>query len=376
MNTLHTTPRRAVARMLVCAVACALMASTAMAQATETKVLRLGIGLGADSPKGKAVVEFGRLVSAYTNGTIKVELHASGALGNDVTMTQAAREGKLEMTAPDSSTLATLDSRFSAINYPFTFNNESEADAILDGPWGQRLLDDLQRHGLIGLAYWENGFRNMTNSRRSLSSLSDFDGVRMRVMQNPMLVDSFNQLGFTAVPLPFTKVYDAMKTQEVDGQENPLSTILASKFYEVQKHLTLSRHVYSAHVMLLSEKVWRTLSPQQQQAMRRAARETRDFERRLNRESEAEALAALKGKGMVVAAIPRADAERIRNRLRSVFDKYNGEIGAGTMIDLYVQLGQLRTAAAANAGTPAAATTTVAVAKEPPPRAAAQTVTK
>src|SRR5207247_5106171 len=124
-----------------------------------------------------------------------------------------------------------------------------------------------------------------------LSSTGDFQGVRMRVMQNPMLVDSFNQLGFTAVPLPFTKVYDAMKSQEVDGQENPLSTILASRFYEVQKYLTVSRHVYSAHVMLMSEKVWRALSPQQQAAMRRAAGEAREFERRLNRESDAEALA-------------------------------------------------------------------------------------
>jgi tripartite ATP-independent transporter DctP family solute receptor len=375
MNVLPTMPWRATARALVLAATFAVMPSVANAQAAEPKVLRLGIGLAADSPKGKAVLEFGRLVSSYTNGALKVELHAGGALGNDVSMTQATREGKLEMTAPDSSTLATLDSRFSAINYPFTFNNESEADAILDGPWGQRLLADLQGHGLIGLAYWENGFRNMTNSRRSLSSLSDFEGVRRRVMQNPMLVDSFNQLGFAAVPLPFTKVYDAMKSQEVDGQENPLSTILASRFYEVQKYLTVSRHVYSAHVMLLSEKVWRTLSPQHQAAMRRAAREASDFERRLNRESEAEALAALKAKGMVVASIPRADAERIRNRLRSVFDKYNGEIGAGTMIELYVQLGQLRTAAAnASAGTVA---TGVAVAKESPARAgAAQTSMK
>ena len=377
MNALSTTPWRAVGRTLVFAMACAVTWPTASAQPVQPKTLRLGIGLGADSPKGKAVLEFGRLVSAYTNGALTVELHASGALGNDVSMTEAAREGKLEMTAPDSSTLAALDKRFSAINYPFTFNNESEADAILDGPWGQHLLDDLQRQGLIGLAYWENGFRNMTNSRRPLSSAGDFEGVRMRVMQNPMLVDSFNQLGFTAVPLPFTKVYDAMKSQEVDGQENPLSTILASRFYEVQKYLTVSRHVYSAHVMLMSEKVWRTLAPQQQEAVRRAAREAREFERRLNRESEADALAALKAKGMVVAAIPRADAERIRNRLRSVFDKYNGEIGAGTMIDLYVQLGQLRTAAYANAGM-AAATTHVAAAKEPPARVGvgAQTGTK
>jgi len=343
MKAMPTVAWGATVRVLVCFALAALTASMASAQSASPKVLRLGIGLSADSPKGKAVLEFGRLLDAYTQGALKVELHASGALGNDVSMTQAVRDGTLEMTAPDSSTLAPLDKRFSAINYPFTFNNESEADAILDGPWGRRLLEDLRSHGLIGLTFWENGFRNMTNSRRPLLTASDFTGVRMRVMQNPMLVDSFNQLGFAAVPMPFTKVYDALKNQDVDGQENPLSTILASRFYEVQKYLTVSRHVYSAHVMVISEKVWRGLAPQQQDAMRRAAQEARDFERKLNRESEADALAALKARGMVVSVIPRADAERIRNRLRSVFDRFNAEIGAGTMIELYVQLGQLRT---------------------------------
>jgi len=345
MKFIVTSTRRRLGQAALCLLAGAGSLPTALAQSAQPTVLRMGIGLSADSAKGKAVEEFGRLLSQYSDGALKVELHASGKLGNDVTMTEAAREGKLEMTAPDSSTLASLDKRFSAINYPFTFNNEAEADAILDGPWGQRLLDALPQHGLIGLAYWENGFRNMTNSRRPVSTTGDFEGMRMRVMQNPMLVDSFDKLGFTAVPLPFTKVYDALKTQEVDGQENPLTTILSSRFYEVQKYLTLSRHVYSAHIVLVSAKVWNTLPPKHQEAMRRAAVEAKDYERKLNREGEAEALGALKAKGMVVATIPRADAERIRNRLRGVFDKYNGEIGTSTMIELYVELGRLRTQA-------------------------------
>jgi TRAP-type transport system periplasmic protein len=377
MKPIVTSMRRTLRRAL-CLLACTASVPVALAQSAQPTVLRMGIGLSADSAKGKAVEEFGRLLSLYSNGALKVELHASGKLGNDVTMTEAAREGKLEMTAPDSSTLASLDKRFSAINYPFTFNNEAEADAILDGPWGQRLLDALPQHGLIGLTYWENGFRNMTNSRRPVSNTSDFEGMRMRVMQNPMLVDSFDKLGFTAVPLPFTKVYDALKTQEVDGQENPLTTILSSRFYEVQKYLTLSRHVYSAHVVLLSAKVWNALPAQHQAAMRRAANEARDYERKLNREGEAEALGALKAKGMVVAAIPRADAERIRNRLRGVFDKYNGEIGTSTMIELYVELGRLRTqavdAAAAAAATPTTTPVSVSAAAAKP--VAARTVPK
>jgi len=294
--------------------------ATAVSAQQTPRTLRLGIGLTPESPQGKAVIDFAGRVERYTQGALQIELQASGKAGNDITMVKALQDGTLEMTAPDSSTLATLEKSFSAINYPFTFISEAEADAILDGAWGQRLLDRLPQHGLIGLSYWENGFRQMTNSRKPLSTAGDFEGVRMRTMQNPMLVDSFNRLGFAAVPMPFTQVYDALKTQAVDGQENPLPTILTSRFYEVQKYLTLSRHVYSAHVLLVSQKVWNTLAPAQQEALKKAAVESRAFERRLSRDGAEQALADLKAKGMVVTSIPRVDAERIRNRLRQVFD--------------------------------------------------------
>lgn len=333
------------ARALVAVMAAAACApAAAQPAAAPAKVLRVGIGLPAESVQGQAVTDFAARVDRYTQGRLKIELHAGGKLGNDLTMVKALQEGSQEMTAPDSSTLSAMEKSYSAINYPFTFLSEAEADAILDGPWGTRLLERLPSHGLVGLAYWENGFRQMTNNKKPLSGAADFDGVRMRTMQNPLLVDSFKRLGFDAVPLPFTQVYDALKTQSVDGQENPLPTILASRFYEVQKYLTLSRHVYSAHVLLVSKKVWDDLGADNQAALKKAAVESRDVERRLSREGNDRALAELKAKGMVVGSIPRADAERIRNRLRDVFDQYNKDIGSNTMLELYVALGQMRTA--------------------------------
>jgi tripartite ATP-independent transporter DctP family solute receptor len=316
----------------------------AQSPAATPQVLMLGIGLPESSVQARAVSDFAARVEKYSNGLYRIELHAGGKLGNDLTMVNALQQGTLAMTAPDSSTLATLEKSFSAINYPFTFLNEQEADQVLDGEWGGRLLSQLPQHGLIGLAYWENGFRQMTNSRRPLTSTSDFAGLRMRTMQNPMLVDSFRRLGFEAVPMPFPQVFDALQSQAVDGQENPLSTIVSSRFYEVQKYLTLSRHVYSAHVLLVSRKTWDSMSPATQEAFQRAAVESRDLERRLSREVSAAALAELKAKGMQVTSIPRADAERIRHRLRDVLDRYNKDIGVRTMLDLYVQLGKMRTA--------------------------------
>jgi tripartite ATP-independent transporter DctP family solute receptor len=310
----------------------------------QPQTLRVGIGLSAESVQGRSVQDFAARVEKYTQGGLRIELHAGGKLGNDLTMVKALQEGTQEMTAPDSSTLSSLEKSYSAINYPFTFLSELEADTILDGPWGTRLLERLPSHGLIGLAYWENGFRQMTNSKKPLSGAADFDGVRMRTMQNPMLVDSFKRLGFDAVPMPFPQVYEALKTQAVDGQENPLPTILSSRFYEVQKYLTLSRHVYSAHVLLVSKKVWDALSPAHQDALKKAAIESREVERRWSREGSDAALAELKAKGMTVTSIPRADSERIRNRLRDVFEKYNKDIGNRTMLELYVELGRMRTA--------------------------------
>jgi len=324
----------------------ALVSQPSIAQPSlaAPQVFRLGIGLPAESVQGQSILDFASRVDSYTKGAIRLELIPGGKAGNDLTMVKALQEGKLEMTAPDSSTLAALEKGFSAINYPFTFLNELEADTILDGPWGQRLLDQLPKHGLVGLAYFENGFRQITNNKKPMSRAMDFDGVRMRTMQNPLLVDSFSRLGFAAVPMPFNQVYDALKTGAVDGQENPLPTILNSRFYEVQKYLTLSRHVYSAHVLLIAKKQWESLKPEYQEAMRKAAAESRTFERQLSRKGGAQALAELEAKGMVISTIPPADAERIRNRLRDVFEKYNRDIGTGTMVELYVALGKLRTA--------------------------------
>lgn len=318
----------------------------AAGDASAQRSWRLGIGLPADSIQGRAVRDFAQRVLQYTNGRLRIELHAGGSLGNDLTMVQALRDGRLEMTAPDSSTLAALNPGFSAINYPFTFIDEAEADAILDGAWGGRLLDSLPPQGLIGLVFWENGFRHMTNSVRPLTHAADFAGLRMRTMQNEMLVESFRRLGFDAVPMPFPQVYEALRTGAVDGQENPLPTILASRFHQVQQHLTLSRHVYSAHVLLVSRKAWIELDASLQAALRRAAAESRTIERRSSREAAGQVLQQLKALGMQVTAIPRQDAERIRNRLRDVLDKYNQRIGSRDMIALYVELGRLRTAGA------------------------------
>src|SRR5262249_43311874 len=147
---------------------------------------------------------------------------------------------------------------------PFLFSNVTEADAVLDGPIGEKVMAKLQEKGLVGLVYWENGFRNLTNSKHPVNKLEDLNGIKLRVMQNNVFLDSFKTLGTNAVPLAFSELFTALETGTVDGQENPFNTILSSKFYEVQKYLTITNHVYSPWIVLASKKWWDQLSKAEQ----------------------------------------------------------------------------------------------------------------
>jgi TRAP-type transport system periplasmic protein len=320
-----------------------MLASTAVGAATPpAKVLKAGHVLAADTPQGRGMRKFSELVEEQSKGRIRVEVHSSGKLGDDMSMVNALRQGTQDIASPDTSTLARFVKDFSVVNYPFTFLNESQADHVLDGPWGTQVMGALPAHGLVGLAFWENGFRHLTNSQRAITSMTQVKGIRMRTMQNQMLIDSFNELGFNAVPLPFPQVFQALADKEVDGQENPLPTILSNRFYEVQQHLTLSRHVYSAFSLLISKATWDAFAPADQAILAAAAIGARDFQRQVNRQVTAAALEQLQISGMRVTTIDIREAQAVRRRLRSVLERYNKDIGEGSVIAMYVALGQWR----------------------------------
>lgn len=202
---------------------------------------------------------------------------------------------------------------------------------VLDGPVGQKVMDKLQEKGLVGLVYWENGFRNLTNNKRAVTKLEDMDGIKLRVMQNNVFIDSFKTLGANAVPLPFSELFTALETKTVDGQENPYNTILSSKFYEVQKYLTVTNHVYSPWIVLVSKKYWDGLSKDEHKVLLDAARKSRDFERQDTRAEADKALADLKGKGMQINQLSPAEANRMREKLAGV----NSGIAANVGEDLW-----------------------------------------
>ena len=336
MNILRRT-------ILAAATGAALLAPLA-GQAADIKprLIRFGYGLNEQSNQGRAARFFAEQVEKASGGKMKVRAIGAAALGPDTQMQQALIGGAQEMMVGSTATLVGITKEMALWDTPFLFNNTKEADAILDGPIGTKVIDKLQPKGLVGLAYWENGFRNLTNSKRPVTRMEDLDGIKLRVMQNNVYLDSFRSLGANAIPLPFSELFSALETKTVDGQENPYNTILSSKFYEVQKYLSVTNHVYSPWIVLVSRKWWDGLSKDEQKILSDAAKSSRDFERKDTRDEGAKALADLKSKGMQVNELPPSEAARMRDKLTKV----NATIAADVGMDLWKEtqdaLGKMR----------------------------------
>lgn len=318
-------------RRTLIAVSAALMASAVVAQDIKPRLIRFGYGLNEQSNQGRASRYFAEQVEKLSGGKMKVRAIGNSALGPDVQMQQALIGGAQEMMVGSSATLVGTTKEMALWDTPFLFNTGKEADAVLDGPIGQKVLDKLPEKGLVGLVYWENGFRNLTNSKRPVTKFEDLDGIKLRVMQNNVYLDSFKLLGANAVPMPFSELFGALETKAVDGQENPFNTILSSKFYEVQKYLSVTNHVYSPWVMMASKKWWDTLSKAEQKVLMDAAKASRDFERKDTRAEAAKAVADLKAKGMQVNELPAAEVARMRDKLTHI----NASIGVTVGMPLW-----------------------------------------
>ncbi|WP_232302671.1 DctP family TRAP transporter solute-binding subunit [Elstera litoralis] len=230
-----------------------LASQTALAQVSERK-LRFAYQNVADHPQGKGVAKFGDLVKEKTGGKITVSQFPGGQLGGDLQTVSALQGGTIDMTVLNAGLLVGLDKRFAVLDFPFLFAEPKEADAIVDGPIGTKLHAGLAEKGLVGLGYWELGFRNVTNSKLPITKIEDFKGLKLRVLQSPLFIDLFNTLGANSVPMPFPELYAALEQKVVDGQENPMTTILGGKFNEVQKYVSETRHIYNAQSVLISKK--------------------------------------------------------------------------------------------------------------------------
>ena len=331
-------------RTLVTTAAALALASPFLVQAQDFKprLIRFGYGLNEQSNQGRAVKLFAEQVEKASGGKMRVRAIGAAALGPDTQMQQALIGGAQEMMVGSTATLVGISKEMALWDTPFLFNSAKEADALLDGPIGEKVKAKLQDKGLVGLVYWENGFRNLTNSKRPINRMEDLNGIKLRVMQNNVFLDSFKTLGTNAVPMAFSELFGALETGTVDGQENPYNTILSSKFYEVQKYLTVTNHVYSPWIVLVSKKWWDGLSAAEQKVLIDAGKASRDFERQDTRKEAAGAVAELKRKGMQVNELSPAEAARMRSSLTRVYASIGASVGMDLWNETQAELAKLR----------------------------------
>jgi TRAP-type transport system periplasmic protein len=326
-----------------------LLAATAIAgwrPAAAQDVRERTLKLGLQNPKGHPVVtgaeKFAEIVAAKSGGRIKVNLFPGGVLGSDAATVLAVQNGTVEMTVLNSGILATQAKEFAVYDFPFLFANAKEADAIVDGPFGKAMHAKLADHGIVGLGYWELGFRDLTNGRRPIHTVDDIAGLKLRVIPNPINIDWVKALDANPTPLAFTELYAALEQRAVDGQENPVSVILANRFAEVQKYLTLTHHQYNPQSVIIGRKLWDQLNPAERQILQDAAVQAGLYERQLSREQASSDIEQLKKAGMQVTELPAAELAKMRERMKPVVEKHAATVGPATVQELMAELAKLR----------------------------------
>jgi len=294
----------------------------ANAQDIHERTIRFGHLNNTDHPVSFGVKRFAELVAAKSGGKMKVQEFPASTLGNELQQQSALQGGIQEMSAPSTTSLAGIVKEFGLIDFPFSVGNFAQADALLDGPLGQALIAKLPEKGLVALGYWDLGFRNVTNSKHPITKAEDLEGLKLRVIPNPVFLETFKAFKANPVPMPFAELYGALESKAVDGQENPFSVILSNKFYEVNKYVSATNHVYAANIVLVSKKFWDKLSPAEQKIMNDAANETRPYQRQVSRAAAAKAVAELQAKGMQFNEVAPAELNRMRDIAKPVVQKF------------------------------------------------------
>lgn len=324
-------------------VACAVLAAMGLASAQDIKERTLKFGL--NGPEGHPAVagmkKFAEAVAAKSGGKMKVQLFLNGALGSDQATLSALKGGTVEMAVMNSGILASEVKALEVFDFPFLFNNEKEADAIVDGPIGQKMHAALQDKGIVGLSYWELGFRNITTGKKAINKVDDIAGLKLRVIPNAINVDWVKALGGNPTPLPFPEVYAALEQGAIDGQENPISVIASNKFWEVQKNVALTNHQYNPQSVIFSKKIWETLSPAEKKIIDDSADEATKSQREASRASLAANLELLKKNGMAITTLPAGEVAKLREKMKPVIDKHSALVGP-VVAEVQAELAKLR----------------------------------
>lgn len=293
----------------------------------QTVKLRFGHAHPEADSQHQAAVQFANRVKARTNGAVEIAIFPNNSLGNDNTMIQGVRGGTIDIAMSGNPFFTGMAPKLNALDLPYQFTSTQQVYKVLDGPVGRSLLDELSAHQMKALAFWEIGFRSLANSRRPVNKADDIKGLKLRTTPNPAHIKAFQLLGASPQPMPFAEVFPALESGAVDGHENPPTLMLATKMHEVQKHLSLTRHAYTALVVVMNKAKFDGLRPEHQTVLLEEALAAAKFQRDLNARSESGALAELKAKGMQIVENPDVAGIRaiVRDETRKLYVERNGD---------------------------------------------------
>jgi tripartite ATP-independent transporter DctP family solute receptor len=315
---------------------------TASAQDIKERTIKFAANAPEGHPAVAGMKKFAELVAAKSGGKIKVNLFLAGVLGSDQANVSSVQGGTLDMAVMNTGILASVAKELAIFDFPFLFANEKESDAVCDGPVGKKLHAKLEEKGIVGLAYWELGYRQMTNSKRALTKVEDIEGLKLRVIPNPINVAWVKALGANPTPMPFPEVYGGLEQKAIDGQENPVAVIAANKFWEVQKFMALTNHQYNPQTVLFSKKIWDALSPAEKKIIEDSATEATKTQRQLSREAVASNIDLLKKNGMTVTEFSPAEVAKLREKMKPVIAQFSSSVGEATVAEVTGELAKMR----------------------------------
>lgn len=305
---------------------------------------KVGHAMPDTHPQAIAMNKFVELAAKYTNNNVQLKAFHSAVLGSDEKQLQGVQAGTQEFYIGTLAPLSTRVKEVQVWDLPFMFANTKEVYALLDGASSKKIFEKIEPTGLHGLMWTGMGFRNLSNSKRAVTKLDDISGLKIRVMANPVALETWKTLGANAVPMAFAEVFTALEIKAIDGQENPLVHMYANKMQEVQKFISLTNHVYTPVALVVSKKFWDGLSASDKEGIQKAADEAKLLQRKLLDEGDKDVIGKFEQAGVKVNEIAPADLAKIQEKVKPVVTKFAPQIGEDFIKEFYAEIDKARAA--------------------------------
>ena len=322
-------------KLIVAAAMAAAVLASGSAMAQSPIIIKFSHVVANDTPKGKGALKFKELAEKYTNGKVKVEVYPNSTLYKDKEELEALQLGAVQMLAPSNSKFGPIGIKdFEVFDLPFLLPNEAALRKVTEGPLGQAMLKKLEGKGMIGLAYWDNGFKEMS-ANKPLRMPDDYKGLKFRIQSSKVLEAQFRALGAIPQVMAFSEVYQALQTGVVDGQENTPSNIYTQKFYEVQKYTTLTNHGYIGYVVVVNKKFWDDLPADVRGQLEKAMHEATVYSNKIAATENAEGLEEIKKSGKTQIIIPTAaENAAMRKAMEPLYTEMSSRVGKQLIEDV------------------------------------------